>query len=162
MSNAFIYHALNIKGWDCISGPKILQGGGSCFAIAPQDRLVKCPVCGEKKEIISKGRAVRTLRAGSVCCHEQLYVEARIPIIYCKKCNTKRQIDISQLAKPLCSYTRQLAAAVTVFYNHASINSICELLDLSWNKVKAIIKEPNSNSKSRWHQLLAAILFNLE
>ena len=135
MSTSLLYHSQKIAGY---VPRRILYEGGACiFRIAPQDRLLCCPICGTR-DVQRRGsvsRRILLLPTG----RRKNYAELDIPRVYCPACGCLRQIRLGfaeesrTCSKAFERYVRELCDLMT-------IRDVARHLGIPWSTVKDIHK----------------------
>ena len=135
MSTSTLYHTQNVIGY--IYDRTFYEGGTRVFQIHPQERLMRCPICGNH-DVECRGsveRAIMLLPTG----RRQNYARLNIPRVYCAKCGKLRQIELGFAAEyrpyslPFERYVCELCELMT-------ISDVARWLDIPWNTVKEIHK----------------------
>jgi transposase len=135
MSTSLLYHTQNIIGYTC--GRIFYENGSTFFRIHPQERLIRCPLCGSR-DVQSRGRVERTIMLLPTGRHKN-YARLNIPRVYCKTCNKLRQIEVGftfeyrPYSKAFERYVRDLCEIMT-------ISDVARFLSVPWNTVKEIHK----------------------
>ena len=135
MSTSLLYHSQNIMGYT-FEGISFKEG--TCiFRIRPQDRLVRCPICGSG-DVQSRGSVHRTLMLLPTGLHKN-YAELDIPRVYCPKCDKLRQIRLG-FAEEFRSHSKAFERYVRDLCGFMTINDVARHLDVPWSTVKEIHK----------------------
>ena len=135
MSISILYHTQNIIGY---TYERTYYEGGACiFKMHPQERLVRCSICGSR-DVQSRGSIERTIMLIPTGTHKN-YVRINIPRVYCEKCDKLRQINLV-FADGYRSYSRSFERYVCELCRLMTINDVAKHLDVSWDMVKDIHK----------------------
>jgi transposase len=135
MSRSILYHTQNIVGYTYER--TFYQEGACIFKISPQERLFRCPICGNR-EVQSRGSVQRSILLLPTGCHKN-YALVDIPRVYCLKCGKLRQIRLGfaeehhSCGRLFERYARGLCEVMT-------IHDVAHHLDISWSTVKDIHK----------------------
>ena len=88
MSTSLLYHSQNIIGY---TYERTTYTYGACiFRITPQDKLLRCPICGSR-DVHRRGSVHRVITLLPTGRHKN-YAELDIPRVYCPHCDKLRQI----------------------------------------------------------------------
>ena len=135
MSISILYHTQNIVGY---TYERTFYQEGTCiFKIAPQERLFRCPICGNQ-EVQSRGSVQRKILLLPTGCHKN-YAQVDIPRVYCPKCGTLRQIRLG-FAEEYRSCSKLFERYVCDLCKVMTIHDVAQHLDISWSTVKDIHK----------------------
>lgn len=136
MSTSLLYHALGLKKYKYVSTE--YEGGRIKFNIEPKASLLICPNCGGTD--VARGgyvsREIKTLPIGL----KPIVLGLNIPRVKCSSCACVRQIELG-ISAPKRSYTKSLGRLVVDLSRRMSMLDIAEMLHMSWDSVKTIIKE---------------------
>jgi transposase len=135
MSASLLYHTQNIIGY--VYERTYYEEGTCIFQIHPQERLVRCPVCGSH-DVQSRGSVERTIMLVPTGTRKN-YARLNIPRVYCPVCKKLRQIEpgfadrYRPYSRPFERYVRDLCRIMT-------ISDVARWLDIPWTTVKEIHK----------------------
>lgn len=133
MSTSILYHTQNIIGY---TYERTFYEGGACiFQIHPQERLVRCPICGNY-DVQSRGSVERTILLLPTGTHRN-YARLLIPRVYCPHCDKLRQIDLV-FAKEYRPYSLAFERYVCELCGLMPISDVARWLEIPWNTVKEI------------------------
>jgi transposase len=111
---------------------------GACiFRIVPQERLLRCPICGTRN-VQRRGSVHRVIRLLPTGTHKN-YAELDIPRVYCPRCESLRQIRLGfaeesrTCSKTFERYVRELCDLMTT-------SDVARHLGIPWSTVKDIHK----------------------
>jgi len=135
MSISILYHTQNIFGY--IYERTFYKEGTCIFKIYPQERLIRCPICGNL-EVQSRGNVLRDIMLLPTGRHKN-YAQVEIPRVYCPKCNKLRQIQLG-FADEYHSCSRLFERYVCDLCKVMTIHDVAQHLDISWSTVKDIHK----------------------
>jgi transposase len=135
MSTSILYHTQGIIGY---TFERLFYEKGTCiFGIHPQERLLRCPICGSL-DVQDRGSVQRTIMLLPTGSHKN-YARLDVPRVYCPTCKKLRQITLGfaeefrSCSKALERYVRSLCEVMT-------ISDVARHLDISWSTVKDIHK----------------------
>ena len=135
MSTSILYHTQNIIGY---TYERTYYEGGACiFKMYPQERLVRCSICGNR-DVQSRGNIERTIMLIPTGKHKN-YARINIPRVYCQTCHKLRQINLV-FADEQRSYSRSFERYVCELCRLMTISDVSKHLDVSWDMVKDIHK----------------------
>ena len=135
MSISILYHTQNIIGY---TYERTFYEGGTCiFQIHPQERLVRCSLCGNR-DVQSRGSVERTIMLVPTGKHKN-YARLDIPRVYCQKCDKLRQINLG-FAEGYRTYSKSFERYVWELCRFMTISDVAKHLDVSWDMVKDIHK----------------------
>jgi transposase len=135
MSISILYHTQNIIGY---TYERTFYTEGVCiFRIRPQERLLRCPICGSF-EVQSRGhvqREIMLLPTG----RRKNYAQVDIPRVYCFKCDKLRQIRLG-FVEENNSCSKLLERYICDLCKLMTIKDVAQHLGISWSTVKDIHK----------------------
>ena len=135
MSISILYHTQNIIGY---TYTRTFYKEGTCiFKIYPQERLLRCPICGNR-QVQSRGIVQRNILLLPTGRHKN-YAQVDIPRVYCHRCDKLRQIQLG-FAEEHHSCSRLLERYVCDLCKIMTIHDVAQHLDISWSTVKDIHK----------------------
>jgi transposase len=135
MSTSLLYHSQKIVGY--VSKRISYEAGACIFRIEPQDRLLRCPICGTQ-DVQSRGSVYRKILLLPTGMRKN-YAELNIPRVHCANCGCLRQISLGFAEEfRTCSiaferYARELCDLMTV-------SDVARHLGIPWSTVKDIHK----------------------
>ena len=103
MSTSILYHTQSIIGY--VYERTFYEGGTCIFKVHPQDRLVRCSICGNR-DVQNRGSIERTIMLLPTGPRKN-YALVDIPRVYCQKCDKLRQINLG-FAEGYRSYSKSL------------------------------------------------------
>lgn len=136
MSTSFIYHALSLR--DQNYKRTFFQNGKVLFEVDPKPKSIKCPQCNNRN-VVKRGKIIRELKSLPIGA-KNTWIKANIQRVWCCKCNTVRQIELS-FADNKKSYTKAFARYVLELSSKMTIKDIASHLNTSWDLIKSIQKE---------------------
>ena len=135
MSTSILYHTQNIIGY---TYERTFYENGTCiFKMNPQERLVRCSICGSR-DVQSRGSVERTILLVPTGKHKN-YARLDIPRVYCQKCDKLRQIKLG-FAEEYRTYSKSFERYVWELCRLMTISDVAKHLDVSWDMVKDIHK----------------------
>ena len=136
MSTSLLYHAFGIRGY--VHQRSEYVGGEVHFTVEhPSDRL-RCAGCGSRR-VIGRGDRKRRFR-GLPIGNRAVWIVLRVPRLECKACGVVRQAEVP-FAPGQHRYTKRFACYVLDLVRHMTIWDVAQHLGISWNLVKALLKE---------------------
>jgi len=135
MSTSTLYHTQGIIGY--IYERTIYENGTCIFKMYPQERLIRCPICGFR-DVQSRGSVERTIMLVPTGTHKN-YVRIDIPRVYCQKCCKLRQINLG-FAEEYRTYSKSFERYVWELCRLMTISEVSKHLDVSWDMIKEIHK----------------------
>ena len=135
MSISILYHTQNIVGYTYIR--TIYKEGACIFKIHPQERLLCCPICGNR-EVQPRGSVQRDILLLPTGNYKN-YAKVDIPRVYCSRCDKLRQIRLG-FAEEHHSCSRLFERYVCDLCKVMTILDVAQHLDISWSTVKDIHK----------------------
>ena len=135
MSTSILYHTQKIIGY--VYDRTFYEDGACIFQIHPQERLVRCPICGNL-DVQPRGSAERTILLLPTGVRKN-YARLDIPRVYCPKCDKLRQIEIG-FAAEYRPYSLAFERYVRDLCGLMPISDVARWLDIPWNTVKEIHK----------------------
>jgi transposase len=140
MSISILYHTQNIVGY---TFERVSYEGGACiFGIHPQERLLRCPICGSR-DVQDRGGIQRTIMLLPTGQHKN-YAQLDIPRVYCPKCKKLRQISLG-FVEEFRSCSKAFERYVVSLCEIMTITDTARLLGISWSTVKDIHKRHLGN-----------------
>jgi transposase len=136
--NSILYHLWRCVGYDVLPGTSY-GAEGTAFKVKPQAQLIKCPHCGSPN-VVHKGSVNRRLRASQVGANKPVWLDVAVPIVECKKCRTRRQIDL-KIADPMKRYTRAFANDVITLLREMSVLAVAAMYGVSWSTINSILHD---------------------
>lgn len=135
MSTSLLYHAFGLKGY--VHRRTEYVGGEVCFTVEPAAGL-RCAAC-RSREVIRRGGRQRRFR-GLPIGMRRVWIELTVPRLECKACGAVRQAAVS-FAPGQHGYTKRFARYVLELARHMTMWDVAEHVGVSWNLVKALLKE---------------------
>jgi len=135
MSTSLLYHAFGLKGY--VHQRTEYVGGEVRFTVEPSAGL-RCSGCGSR-EVIRRGGRRRRFR-GLPIGTRRVWIELTVPRLECKACGTVRQAAVS-FAPGQHGYTKRFARYVLELARHMTMWDVAQHVGVSWNLVKALLKE---------------------
>lgn len=84
MSKSLLYHAFGIReGYD-YQRTEYIEGRTE-FTLLVQDKLLKCPECGQRESVIRKGYRERRIQSVPIGMRET-WLRVEVPRCHCKAC----------------------------------------------------------------------------
>ena len=136
MSTSLLYHALGLKKYKYVSTE--YERGRIKFNIEPKASLLVCPSC-KRADVVKGGYVSRELKTLPIGL-KPIIVGLNIPRVKCSACGCVRQIELG-ISDPKRSYTKSLGRLVVDLSRRMSMLDIAEMLHMSWDSIKTIIKE---------------------
>jgi len=136
MSTSLLYHAFGLKGY--VHRRTEYVGGEICFVVEPSPSGLRCSACRSRR-VIRRGGRRRRFR-GLPIGRRRVWIELTVPRLECKKCGVVRQATVS-FAPGRHGYTKRFARYVLELVQHMTMWDVAEHVGVSWNLVKALLKE---------------------
>ncbi|HSR50989.1 MAG TPA: ISL3 family transposase [Acidobacteriota bacterium] len=136
MSTSLLYHAFGLQGY--VHQRAEYVGGEVHFhAVQPAKRL-RCAACRSRR-VIRRGARERRFR-GLPIGSRRVWIVLEVPRLECKDCGVVRQAEVS-FAPGQHGYTKRFARYVLELARHMTMTDVAHHLGVSWNLVKALLKE---------------------
>ena len=90
--------------------------------------------------MVHKGSVNRRLRASQVGANKVVWLDIDVPIVECKNCGTRRQINL-KIADPMKRYTRAFAQDVIALLREMSVLAVATHLDTDWSTINSILHD---------------------
>ncbi len=136
MSTRLLYHAFGVRGY--IHQRSEYVGGEVHFTVEQPSRGLRCAVCRSRR-VIRRGDRKRRFR-GLPIGNRAVWIVLRVPRLECKACGAVRQAEVP-FAPDQHRYTRRFASYVLDLARHMTMWDVAQHLGVSWNLVKALVKE---------------------
>lgn len=124
-------------GYDPLPGVTYVEGVKT-VKIAPQPKLIKCPICGSHR-VSFKGGKNRVFMTCNARQNGIVNLELFVPIVKCNKCGLARQINV-RIADPKRHYTRSLARVIKKRLKTRSVIKVADSLGLTKRNIDDIRK----------------------
>ena len=135
MSTSILYHTQDIIGY---TYERTIYESGTCiFRMHPQERLIRCPICGGR-DVQSRGSVERTIMLIPTGTHKN-YAQINIPRVYCQECHKLRQINLV-FVEEYRSYSKSFERYVWELCKLMTISEVSKHLGVSWDMIKDIDK----------------------
>ena len=136
MSTSLLYHAFGIQGY--VYQRSDYVGGEVHLTVEQPSRRLRCAVCRSRR-VIRRGDRKRRFR-GLPIGNRAVWIVLRVPRLECKACGAVRQADVP-FAPDQHRYTKRFASYVLDLARHMTMWDVAQHLGVSWNLVKALVKE---------------------
>ena len=136
MSTSLLYHAFGVQGY--IHQRSEYVGGEVHFTVEQPSRRLRCAVC-QSRRVIRRGDRKRRFR-GLPIGNRAVWILLRVPRLECKACGAVRQAEVP-FAPGQHRYTKRFARYVLDLAHHMTMWDVAQHLGVSWNLVKALLKE---------------------
>ena len=136
MSTSLLYHAFGVQGY--IHQRSEYAGGEVHFTVEQPSRRLRCAVC-QSRRVIRRGDRMRRFR-GLPIGNRAVWILLRVPRLECKACGAVRQAEVP-FAPGQHRYTKRFARYVLDLAHHMTMWDVAQHLGVSWNLVKALLKE---------------------
>jgi transposase len=144
MSTSLLYHAFGVHGY--IHQRTHFVGGEIHFTIEQPTQRLRCPACGCRR-VIRRGGRERRFR-GLPIGRRRVWIVLRVPRVKCTRCGMVRQAEVS-FAPGQHGYTKRFARYVLDLARHMTMLDVARHLGISWNLVKALMREELERRFSR-------------
>jgi transposase len=144
MSTSLLYHAFGVRGY--IHQRTEFVGGEIHFTVEQPSRGLRCSAC-RCRDVIRRGGRRRRFR-GLPIGRRPVWIILRVPRLECTRCRAVRQAAVS-FATGQHRYTRRFARYVLDLARHMTMSDVARHLGISWNLVKALLKEELARRFSR-------------
>ncbi len=144
MSTSLLYHAFGVRGY--VHQRLEYDGGEIHFTIEQPSRRLRCAVCRSRR-VIRRGDRRRRFR-GVPIGGRAVWIVLRVPRLECKTCGAVRQAEIF-FATGQHRYTKRFARYALDLARHMTMWDVAQHLGVSWNLVKALLKEDLERRFSR-------------
>ena len=144
MSTSLLYHAFGIHGYVYQRSDYI--GGEVHLTVEQPSGRLRCAVCRSRR-VIRRGNRTRRFR-GLPIGRRAVWIVLRVARLECKACGAVRQADVA-FAPDQHRYTKRFASYVLALARHMTMWDVAQHLGVSWNLVKALVKEDLERRFSR-------------
>jgi transposase len=144
MSTSLLYHAFGVRGYVHQRSEYVL--GEVHFTVEQPSRRLQCAVC-RSRQVIRRGDRKRRFR-GVPIGKRAVWIVLRVPRLECKACGAVRQAEVP-FAPGQHRYTKRFACYVLDLVRHMTMWDVAQHLGISWNLVKALLKEDLERRFSR-------------
>lgn len=144
MSTSLLYHAFGIHGYVYQRSDYI--GGEVHLTVEQPSGRLRCAVCRSRR-VIRRGNRTRRFR-GLPIGRRAVWIVLRVPRLECKACGAVRQAAVP-FAPDQHRYTKRFASYVLALARHMTMWDVAQHLGVSWNLVKALVKEDLERRFSR-------------
>lgn len=136
MSTSLLYHGFGLTGY--VYTRTEYAEGEIHFTVEQPSEGLRCSVC-RSRWVIRRGGRTRRFR-GLPIGTRPVWIVLPVPRLECKKCGAVRQAEVS-FAPGRHSYTKRFARYVLDLVGHMTMWDVAQHLGVSWNLVKALLKE---------------------
>lgn len=144
MSTSLIYHAFGIRGY--VHERSEFVGGEVHFTIAQPAERLRCAVC-RSRNVVRRGGRERCFR-GLPIGQRRVWIILKVPRLECRACGALRQAEVP-FAPGQHGFTKRFARYVLDLSGSMSMWDLARHLGVSWNLVKALLKESLRHRFSR-------------
>jgi len=136
MSTSLLYHGFGLTGY--VYTRTEYTEGEIHFTVEQPSEGLRCSVCRSRR-VIRRGGRTRRFR-GLPIGTRPVWIVLPVPRLECKECGAVRQAEVS-FAPGRHSYTKRFARYVLDLVGHMTMWDVAQHLGVSWNLVKALLKE---------------------
>lgn len=136
MSTSLLYHGFGISGY--LHRRSEYEGGEIHFTIEQPAHRLRCAACGSR-EVIRRGSRERRFR-GLPIGRRAVWIVLPVPRLECRTCGVVRQAEV-EFAPGQHGYTKRFGRYVVELARHMTMSAVAEHLGVSWNLVKALMKQ---------------------
>ena len=144
MSTSLLYHAFGVRGY--LHERTEFIRGEIHVTVKQSTRSLRCPAC-RCRRVIRRGGRTRRFR-GLPIGRRPVWIVLRVPRLECRRCGAVRQAGIP-FAPGQHGYTKRFARYVLELARHMTMSDVAQHLGISWNLVKALMKEELKRRFSR-------------
>lgn len=135
MSTSLLYHAFGIRGYEYVNTR--YEGGEIIFTIRHRTEKLRCPCC-QGRNLILRGTVPRRFWTWPIGT-KMISIDLAVQRVECRDCGVVRQVELG-FAEARRSYTRAFERYVLSLSHAMTIQDLANLLRVSWDVVKDIIK----------------------
>lgn len=154
MSTSLLYHGFGIRGYRYVRTE--FQQGTIVFTVEKDRSALRCPTC-QGGDVNKRGTLPRVFHSLSIA-RKKTYIRLDIPRVFCRSCNTVRQISLD-FADARFTYTKSFARYAMELSRHMTIKDVSTHLCISWDVIKEIqrryLEKHYSRPKLKDLQLIA-------
>jgi transposase len=144
MSTSLLYHGFGISGYRHRRSE--YEGGEIHFTIEQPTRGLRCAACGSR-EVVRRGSRTRRFR-GLPIGRRAVWIVLPVPRLECRACGVVRQAEV-KFAPGQHGYTKRFGRYVVERAHHMTMSDVAQHLGVSWNLVKALMKQ---ELRKRFHR----------
>lgn len=144
MSTSLLYHAFGVSGYTHRRTEFV--GGEIHVTIDQPVQRLRCGACRDR-QVIRRGGRTRRFR-GLPIGRRPVRIVLRVCRLECKKCGRVRQAEVS-FAPGQHGYTKRFARYVLDLARHMTMSDVARHLGISWNLVKALLRQELERRFSR-------------
>jgi len=136
MSTSLLYHGFGISGY--LHRRSEYEGGEIHFTIEQPSERLRCAACGSR-QVIRRGSRRRRFR-GLPIGRRAVWIVLPVPRLECRACGVVRQAEVT-FAPGQHGYTKRFGRYVVELARHMTMSDVAQHLGVSWNLVKALMKQ---------------------